>query len=156
MRRSTHSFQRCRSKRGEKRRLPKDIDRLRVRRFFDHVRLDMIEIILVDINGIVLSDGVLHRLEMNKARRHWVSIETHLSERDDRLGVTFFFLCFLSKTSCLIRFERIDILRPSTFQMIHSSMFSGKSNGVHLNSCRPIATTSEEILTQCSDISRTF
>ena len=50
--------------------LPKDIDRLRIRRFFDHVWFDMIKIILVDIDGIVLSDGVLHRLEANAAMRH--------------------------------------------------------------------------------------
>ena len=43
--------------------LPVDIDRFRKGCFFDHVRFDMLEIVLVDINCVVLFDRVSDGLE---------------------------------------------------------------------------------------------
>lgn len=56
-----------------------------------------------------------------------------MSESNDGACITFFLLCFLSKSQCLIRLKRIYIFRPSTFNMIDATIFRLKSNRINLN-----------------------
>lgn len=118
---------------------PIDTNVFCVRRFFNNVRLQVLKISFINVNSIVLSDDMFDWLKIQsvftsvKQNNHeTLFVEFYLSERENRSSVAIFFFSFLSKTRRLIRFKRIDITRPTTFNMIDSSMFGLEANCIHL------------------------
>jgi hypothetical protein len=141
---------------------PVEIDCFRGWSFFDNIRFEILKVIFIDIDGIVLFDRVFDRLEETIVSLIVPSLErSYVTKRENRSSISVLFLCFLSKTRCLIRLEWINVSRPTSFNMIDASMFCFESNGVDLDDRekeqQQLVHLTEHIdLTQCSENSFAF
>lgn len=86
--------------------IPVEINRFRRWSFFDNIHFEILKVIFIDIDGIVLFDRMFDRLEVRLVSLiERSSKRSYLTERENRSSIAVLFLCFLSKSRCLIRLE---------------------------------------------------